>query len=122
MTDFLDRVERDQCEHPTQTLRNGVWQCDKCREFTSYEHSGCMYPPSPLGATDALDALPTTRDEREALRARGEAAESAVEQDPHVPAGPRCRACGSIHGVWVKVHWKPGAEAGDKPCPEGFRP
>lgn len=69
-----------------------------------------QFPRSPLGATDALDALPTTRDEREALRARGEPVASVDSPDANVGRGAHCAVCGQPVGSWSKVHF---AKVGD---------
>lgn len=117
MTDFLDRVMLNGGDDPT------MCNCVDPLPIENCETCAPRFPPSPLGRTDALDPDDLgLRDLREAARRAGVPVASTEDEGADVPAGPRCRACGSIHGVWVKVHWKPGAKPGDKPCPEGFRP
>jgi hypothetical protein len=75
-----------------------------------------MFPASPLGATDALSKMPTTRDERERRRAAGGHELDYSDPSPDgLPLAETCSAagCGQVLGRWSTVHHG----ANGKPCP-----
>jgi hypothetical protein len=95
-------------------------------------HGDHDWPASPLSTHDALGY---SRDASELARSQGmslaqrqrsqpstphELTSSPVSNDspnePPAPVASQLCACGAAYGRWSKVHWKPDAKQGDRPC------